>query len=173
MSRLRATDIKFLKGVGPKRGELLAKELGIATCHDLLYHFPSHYVDRTTVYKISSFSGEMPMVQVKGVFVNFNVQGEGAKTRLIGLFSDGERTMDVVWFRRIREIKSAYRVGNEYVLFGKPAEFNGHWSMVHPEVDSVASAAASTGLRGVYPLTENSGSGVSAPAHCFSTIKLF
>ena len=57
-------------------------------------------------------------------------------------------------FRRIREIKSAYRVGNEYVLFGKPAEFNGHWSMVHPEVDSVASAAASTGLRGVYPLTE-------------------
>lgn len=154
MSRLRATDIKFLKGVGPKRGELLAKELGIATCHDLLYHFPSHYVDRTTVYRISSFSGEMPMVQVKGVFVNFNVQGEGAKTRLVGLFSDGERTMDVVWFRRIREIKSAYRVGNEYVLFGKPAEFNGHWSMVHPEVDSVASAAASTGLRGVYPLTE-------------------
>lgn len=154
MSRLRATDIKFLKGVGPKRGELLAKELGISTCHDLLYHFPSHYVDRTTIYKISSFTGEMPMVQVRGVFVNFTVQGEGAKIRLVGLFSDGERTMDVVWFRRIKEIRSAYHPGNEYVLFGKPAEFNGRWSMVHPEVDAAASGGAVTGLRGVYPLTE-------------------
>lgn len=154
MSRLRATDIKFLKGVGPKRGELLTKELGIATCHDLLCHFPSHYVDRTSIYNISSFTGDMPMVQVKGCFVNFTLQGEGAKTRLVGLFSDGERTMEVVWFRRIREIKGAYQPGKQYVLFGKPSEFNGHWSMVHPEVDSVSSAAAATGLRGVYPLTE-------------------
>ena len=154
MERLRATDIKFLKGVGPRRAELLGKELGITTCCDLLYHFPSHYVDRSSVYRISAFHGDMPMVQVQGRFINFTLHGEGAKLRLVGLFSDGERTMEVVWFRRIREIKEAYRVGNDYMLFGKPAEFNGRWSMVHPEVDNASEAVSAAGLRGVYPLTD-------------------
>ena len=39
MDRLRHTDIKFLRGMGPKRAELLDKNLGIKTFHDLLYHF--------------------------------------------------------------------------------------------------------------------------------------
>ncbi len=154
IERLRNTDIKYLKGVGPKRAQLLAKELGIRTCYDLLYHFPSHYVDRTTVYSIASFSGDMPTVQVRGRFISFTTHGEGAKTRLVGLFSDGTRTLEVVWFRRLKEIRNAYVTGQEYVLFGKPSEFNGHWSMVHPEIDTAAAAESMHGLRGVYPLTE-------------------
>lgn len=154
MDRLRATDVKYLKGMGPKRAELLAKELGIRNCADLIRHFPTHYVDRSTIYRIDSFSGEMPMVQVRGRFVSFTEQGEGAKMRLVGLFSDGTRAMEVVWFRRIKEIRKAYVTGTEYILFGKPSEFSGRWSMVHPEVDTVGSAAASQGMRGVYPLTE-------------------
>ena len=39
MNRLRSTDIKFLKGIGPQRAKLLEKELGIKTFRDLLYHF--------------------------------------------------------------------------------------------------------------------------------------
>lgn len=154
IERLRATDAMYLKGVGPKRGELLAKQLGIHTLYDLLYHFPTHYVDRSRFYTISSFTTEMPAVQVRGRFVTFTVQGEGAKMRLVGLFSDGTGTMEVVWFRRIKWMKDAYRTGQEYVLFGKPAEFSGRWSMVHPEIDSPESVQATAGLRGVYPLTE-------------------
>ena len=154
MERIRATDIKFLKGVGPKRAELLGKQLGIHTYYDLLYHFPTHYVDRTSIYAIKSFHGDMPMVQVKGRFISFAIQGEGAKTRLIGLFSDGTATLEAVWFRKIKTIRDAYVVGQTYVLFGKPSEFNGRWSIVHPEIDTEAAAQASTGLRGVYPLTE-------------------
>ena len=60
MDRLRATDVKFLKGVGPKRAELLARELGIHTLYDLLYHFPTHYIDRSRFYSIVSFTGDMP-----------------------------------------------------------------------------------------------------------------
>ena len=66
MDRLRATDVKFLKGVGPKRAELLARELGIHTLYDLLYHFPTHYIDRSRFYSIVSFTGDMPSVQVRG-----------------------------------------------------------------------------------------------------------
>ena len=155
MNRLRSTDIKFLKGIGPQRARLLGKEAGIATFRDLLYYFPSHYVDRSEIYRVRDFSpaGEMPMVQVKGRFVTFSEHGEGVKRRLIGLFSDGTGVMEAVWFNSISKIRQAYIPETEYVLFGKPVWFNGRWSMTHPEVDSVASAQSGQGMRGVYPLT--------------------
>ena len=155
MERLRQTDVKFVKGVGPKMAELLEKELGIRTCYDLLYHFPNQYVDRPKFYSIADFEGDMPMVQVKGHFISFTVQGEGAKTRLIGLFTDGSKMMEVVWFHRIKWIRENYRTGLEYVLFGKPSPFQGSWSMVHPEIDLPQSREATrASFRGVYPLTE-------------------
>ena len=154
MNRLRTLDIKYLKGVGPKRAESLDKQLGIKSYYDLLCHFPNHYLDRSSIYKIRDLQGDMPSVQLKGRFISFSLQGVGAKSRLVGLFTDGTGTIEVVWFQRIKYIKDAYLVGNEYVLFGKPTEFNRHWSMVHPEVDPVAAAEAMQGLRGVYPLTE-------------------
>lgn len=154
MERLRCTDIKFLKGVGPKRAELLNKQLGIKNCADLLRHYPSHYADRSKTYRIADFSGDMPSVQVKGMFVSFATHGEGARMRLVGLFSDGSKAMEVVWFNRIKSIRDSYLPGTEYILFGKPTEFNGRWSMVHPEIDRSDTPDISTGMRGIYPLTE-------------------
>jgi len=152
---LRNTDIKYLRGIGPKRAELLDKNLGIKTYHDMLYHFPTHYVDRTTIRLIRDFEGEdMAAVQVRGQFVSFNTIGEGAKMRLVGLFSDGSGTMEVVWFKRIKSIRELYHTHTEYTLFGKPSVFNGRWSMVHPEIDPPGAPMAQAGFRGVYPLTE-------------------
>ncbi|MDE6115057.1 MAG: ATP-dependent DNA helicase RecG [Muribaculum sp.] len=154
MNRLRSLDIKFLRGIGPKRAELLNKQLGISSYRDLLYHFPHRYVDRSTFYKISQFEGDMPAIQVKGRFLAFAIHGEGAKTRLVGVFTDGTTTMEVVWFRKVKQLKDSYHTGNQYILFGKPESFNGKWSMVHPEVDMPDSAGAAQGLRGIYPLTD-------------------
>ena len=78
MQSLRRLDIKYVKGIGPQRAELLSKQLGIRTAYDLLHHFPTSYVDRTSIYSIRDFTGDMPYVQVKGRFVNFNILGEGA-----------------------------------------------------------------------------------------------
>lgn len=154
MNSLRHVDIKFLKGVGPKRADLIGRELGIKTYYDLLHHFPSHYVDRSKIYQITDLHGEMPALQIKGKFLAFNVVGEGAKSRLVGLFTDGTATIEIIWFRRIAQIRQAYKTGNEYILFGKPGEFNGTRQMVHPEIDPAGSVTATGGLRGVYPLTE-------------------
>lgn len=154
MNSLRDFDVKFVKGIGPDRAKLLEKELGIRSVYDLLHHFPQNYVDRSKIYRIVDFTGDMPAVQVKGRFVSFAVQGEGAKTRLTALFSDGTGVIEVVWFKRIQQIKNAYHLSTEYVLFGKPSVFNGTWSIVHPEVDSVEKALSAESLRGVYPLTE-------------------
>lgn len=154
MNELRNRQVMYLKGIGPKRAELLEKQCGVRNYRDLLYYFPHRYVDRSSTYRIVDFAGDMPIVQVKGRFVTFTEQGEGAKRRLVGLFSDGTSTMEIVWFKRIKQIKEAYHTMTDYVVFGKPDMFNNRWSMVHPEVDTPQSVMAVGGLRGVYPLTE-------------------
>ncbi len=154
MNSLRRLDIKFVKGIGPKRAELLTKELGIKTAYDLVHHFPNSYVDHSSIYSIRDFSDEMPMLLVKGQFINFQVLGEGAKTRLTAVFSDGTGTMEVTWFQSIKRIRETLRPGVTYILFGKPTSFNSRWQMVHPEVDTLEKALGQIGMRGVYPLTD-------------------
>lgn len=148
-------DIMYLKGVGPQRAELLRKELGIKTVGDLLRHYPTGYVDRSQIYRISDLRGaELPMIQIRGRFISMALQGEGAKQRLVAIFSDGTGTMEVVWFRQAKAIGKQINPMMTYVLFGKPAEYNRHWQMVHPEMDTEAAAESRKGLRGIYPLTE-------------------
>lgn len=154
MQSLRRLDIKYVKGIGPQRAELLSKQLGIRTAYDLLHHFPTSYVDRTSIYSIRDFTGDMPYVQVRGRFVSFNILGEGAKTRLVALFTDGSAGMEVVWFKSIKHMRESLHTETEYILFGKPTSFNGRWQMAHPEIDTLDKAVAQQGLRGVYPLTE-------------------
>lgn len=147
-------DIQYLTGVGPKRAELLRKELNIATFHDLLYYFPFRYIDRSTVHHIKEIEGEMPYIQLRGRFVSFVMVGDGARRRLQALFTDGTGTIEVVWFNRVKSIRDSYSVGVEYMLFGKPTPFQNHYSIIHPEVDVYKEETAPTGLQGVYSLTE-------------------
>lgn len=155
MSDLTSVDIQYLHGVGPKRAALLASELGIRSYYDLLYYFPFRYIDRNTIHHISEIKGDMPYIQLKGKFVNFTPQGEGARRRLQALFTDGTGTIEVVWFNRVKSIQNTYRQGVDYVLFGKPTQYKLHYSIVHPEIDECApDKDAATGLQGVYSLTE-------------------
>lgn len=155
MNSQRRTEIKYVKGIGPRRAELLKKQLGIATAYDLLHHFPTSYVDRTTIYPIRDLTGDTASVQLKGRFVGFSVLGEGAKMRLTGVFTDGTGSIEVVWFHNIKNIRNNVHTGVEYVIFGKPSLFNGRWSMVHPEIDTREKAMGQLGMRGVYPLTDS------------------
>ena len=154
MNSLRSYDIKYLKGVGPRRAELLRKELGIASGYDLVRHFPTHYLDRSKIYTVRELSDDMPYVQLRGRFVTFNVLGEGAKMRMVGLFTDGTATMEIVWFKRIKAIRESLTTGTEYIVFGKPSSYMGTRQMSHPEIDWPSAITAQQGMRGVYPLTE-------------------
>ena len=59
------SSIEYLKGVGPKRAELLKTELGIRIFNDLLYHFPFRYIDRTQFFKIKDILADGITVQLK------------------------------------------------------------------------------------------------------------
>lgn len=148
-------ETKFIKGVGEKRAKLLASDLGVNDTRQLLYYFPFRYVDRSKFYRISEFSGEMPLVQIRGKFVRFVNDGEGAKKRRIGLFTDGHSTMEVVWFSGIKYISESIICGIEYVLFGKPMPYRGSYSMAHPEIEKYNPEKVISGFRGTYTLSEN------------------
>ena len=156
MNSLHGYDIKYIKGIGPARAELLKKHLDIHNAYDLIRHFPLHYLDRTNIYTITQLAGEMPAIQLKGRFLNFQIMGEGAKRRLVGTFSDGTGLIEIVWFQSISRIKELYRVGNEYIVFGKPIyyEKTARWSIAHPEIDPPSTLGASQGLRAVYSIPE-------------------
>lgn len=150
------TDIKFLKGVGEARARTLKAELEITTFRDLLFYFPFRHIDRSRFYSIAELEGnELPALQIKGQFISFNIEGEGARQRLQGVFSDGRNLMETVWFSKIQYIKNSYKTGVDYVIFGKPNFFRNSYSMVHPEVEVFDPAKPPTGFRGVYTITEN------------------
>ena len=157
MLSLRNYDIKYVKGIGPERAKLLGSELGLHSAYDLLRHYPTSYIDRTKTYSVRSLHGavgEFPSLQLRGRFVSFNVVGEGASMRLIGLFTDGSATIDCVWFKGVREMRKRLATGREYVLFGKPSYFHDNLQMTHPEVDPPEAVESAPGVRAVYPLTE-------------------
>ena len=147
-------ELKYLKGVGEKRAALLAEELDLRTFRDILYYFPFRHIDKSRYYKIREFEGDMPAVQVRGHFVNFMIEGEGVRRRLVGIFSDGERMMQCVWFSKINVLKDAYKKGVEYVIFGKPSLYRGDYNMAHPEVTVFNHENPPTGLHGVYNITD-------------------
>ena len=154
MQRLAKTDIKFLHGVGPKRAEMLAKQLDIHSYYDLLYYFPYRYVDKSKIHHIRDIEGDMPYIQLKGRFLTFTLNGEGVRKRLNALFSDGTGTIEVVWFNRVKQIQESYHTGVDYVIFGKPTEFNRHFSISHPEVEQYRADAPMQGFKGIYTIPE-------------------
>ena len=160
MEELAKLDIKYLHGVGPKRAEVLAQELGIRSYYDLLYHFPFRYIDRSKIHKIADLrrlgenGGDMPYLQLKGQFAAFATHGEGARRRLNALFYDGTGSIDVVWFNKVKIIQESLHTGVEYIIFGKPTPYNSRYSMTHPEVDAYKPGMESQGLTGVYNITD-------------------
>ncbi len=157
MSELAKIDIKYLKGVGPKKAELLKSELKVENLEDMLYVFPFRYVDRSQFYKIKDVDSNMAYVQIKGVLQSMRTIGEGKTSRLSGIFCDGESTVELVWFKGAKYIADQLKIGVEYVMFGKPSFFNSQLNFVHPEMETVNSAEAKRtmgGLQGVYNTTE-------------------
>jgi len=148
-------EIKFLPGVGPKRADLLEKELGIKSVDDLLRHYPYKYVDRSRFYSLHEIAEDMPFIQVKGQILKFEKTGEGKSERLTAIFTDGAETIELLWFKGAKYIAENYRTGVDYVVFGKPTVFNRKFNIVHPEIE-LASKMPPPELMGLQPFYNTS-----------------
>ncbi len=150
------TPIEFLKGVGPQRGEILKKELGIFRYYDLLTYYPFRYVDRSKFYKISEINDDSTWIQLKGVIIRMETVGQKGATRLVAQLRDETGTIELVWFKGLKWIMNSVKPGTEYIVFGKPSEFNGKFNFVHPEMEAVGQSqdAISVQLQPFYSSTE-------------------
>ena len=173
------TDIQFLPGVGPKRAELIGKELGISTVGELLRLYPFRHIDKSTFVRIADARPDMAYIQIKAKVVRVDLYGSTSSgsaiqaqdnlkfntiRRMSVWVSDGSGEMEMVFFKGIKWTYERLKPGTEFIFFGKPQTFNGRINIVHPEVDPTAGKAvagtiitpgsASGTMTGVYTSTE-------------------
>ena len=167
-------DIQYLPGVGPKRAELLRKELGASTVGELLRIYPFRYIDKSGFVRICDARPDMAYIQLKAQVLRVELHENKRMSVWIG---DGSGEMETVFFKGIKWMYERLKPGTEWIFFGKPQVFNGRINMVHPEVDPVTSPNAgathqtsvtTTGaMTGVYPSTERlKNAGVTGKVMC-------
>ena len=153
--KLSDRDITYLQGVGPKRGDVLKKEIEVYSFEDLLYYFPYKYIDRSRFYYIHEIDGNMPFIQIRGRFLSFETIGEGRTRRMVAKFSDGRSVIDIVWFKGLNFVTNKIKVNKEYIVFGKPTAFGSKYNIAHPDVDPIEEAdKVAAGLTPFYNTTE-------------------
>ncbi len=157
MNGILETNISYLKGVGPKRAEILVKELDIRTFEDLLNYFPFRYVDKSRFYKVRDVVTDSVYYQLKGRVTNLTAVGEKRTKYITADFTDDTGTIQLVWFKGLQWIKKRFEPGQEYVIFGKPSVFKNKFNFVHPEVEDYSKDAVSltsNRLEGIYSTSE-------------------
>ena len=169
-------EIQFLPGVGPKRAELLSKELGVSTVGDLLRLYPFRYIDKSSIVRIADARPDMAYLQIRAKVLRVELYGaasaqveapgagESAKEKAVKFntikrmsvwIGDGSGEMETVFFKGIKWMYEKLKPGAEFIFFGKPTAFNGRINIVHPEVDAcpAAGSAPSCGAAGSGALT--------------------
>ena len=157
MTDILQQDIQYLPGVGPSRKKMLSQELGIETFGDLLQYYPYKHVDRSRIYSIRELTGDMPFVQVCGHILSFETFKMSArKERVVAHFTDGSgKVMDLTWFNGGKYAKQSYKIGTEYIVFGRPNVFNGRINVTHPDIDAADKLELSAmGMQPYYNTTE-------------------
>ncbi|WP_029270122.1 ATP-dependent DNA helicase RecG [Flavobacterium sp. KJJ] len=156
-NNLLETPIEYLKGVGPSRGQLLRKELGIHKYGDLVNFFPNRYIDRTRYYKINELQNTGTEVQIIGKIINIKtVEFAKNKKRLVAAFVDETGQIDLNWFQGHKWIRESLKLNEPLVIFGKCSLYGSQFSMAHPEIELLSEHEKSlrSAMQPVYPSTE-------------------
>ncbi|MDT8393753.1 MAG: ATP-dependent DNA helicase RecG [Bacteroidales bacterium] len=150
------TSIEYLKGVGPKRAALLKAEINVHTFGDLLQYFPFRYIDKSKIHKIAGINSDLAYVQLRGTISNLKAIGKPRTQRVTAILSDESGQIELIWFKGFKWLEGRFKPGVEYLVFGKPAEYNQRYNIAHPEVDLPTGEATELeqGLQGHYSCTE-------------------
>ena len=153
MSGLLQKPIEYIKGVGPNRAQLLKNELGLYTLQDILYFFPNRYIDKSTYYTPAELPQTTADVQVLGSITHIETVKQKRGSRLVATFTDGQHSMELVWFRGQQWIQKSLQLNTPYMAFGRLNWYGKKCSIPHPELELIADHEGN--FQAVYPSTEN------------------
>ena len=167
---LNETDVCFVKGVGPKVGELY-KKLGIRTINDLIEYYPKKYIDYEGRTKIKDLI-EGTNVTVMGIISNVSIfQSKNKLTIHNIIISDGMGRIKISFFYKLQNrkkfkiYKSKYTLKSAIIAIGtvKKDNFTHQLTLDKPEIqvltaeldDEEDKELYEGKIIPVYPLCEN------------------
>ena len=167
---LNETDVCFVKGVGPKVGELY-KKLGIRTINDLIEYYPKKYIDYEGRTKIKDLI-EGTNVTVMGIISNVSIfQSKNKLTIHNIIISDGTGRIKISFFYKLQNrkmlefYKSKYPLNSAIIAIGtvKKDNFTHQLTLDKPEIqvltaeldDEEDKELYEGKIIPVYPLCEN------------------
>ena len=126
------TPVRYFKGVGPKRGELLSK-LGVETAEDLLYYLPARYEDRSNLTAIRDLKlGEHQTVEGEVISCSNRIAKSGMRFFQV-VVTDHTGFVHATWFNQ-PYLKDYFKKGQRIILYGK-VELHDKLQIVQPEYE--------------------------------------
>lgn len=135
--------VQYLKFVGPKRAEAFF-QIGIKTIRDLLFYFPSKYLDRSTIlnsikvlqYIRQGYEGE---VTIFGEVIDKELIRYGKKNIFKVRMKDSAGIFECVWFQGIKYFIDVFNEKDYFAISAKPVLTKyGNLQFVHPDFDRVS-----------------------------------
>ncbi|MBC6003956.1 MAG: ATP-dependent DNA helicase RecG [Paeniclostridium sp.] len=145
-------EIKYVKGIGPKRANKLNK-LGIFTVSDLVYYFPRQYEDRNNLKKIFELEDE-EKVTIRVIVNSIETSNirKGLVITKIGV-RDETGFARLVFFNQ-EYISSTLKKGNTILVFGKVKKNSHGVELSSCEIEQMTNNPKNTcGIMPIYSLT--------------------
>ncbi len=144
-------DVKYIKGVGPNRVQLLNK-VGIFTLKDLITYYPRTYQDRSKPQNIGECTdGEEVLIEaiVCGKVIDSRLKGKTMQKLLV---RDETASCTIMWFNQ-SYLKNRFQVGEKYKFYGKISNNFGKITMMSPVFDEKEKNFNTGKIIPLYPLT--------------------
>lgn len=133
-SDILKTPMRYFKGVGPKRAELLSK-LRVETAEDMLYYLPMRYEDRSNPTPIKDLKlGEQQTIEAEVINSGSRVSRSGMRIFQVTL-KDGTGTIRATWFNQ-PYLKDYFKKGQRVVLYGR-VELRDNLQILQPEYEMI------------------------------------
>lgn len=145
-------NVQFLKGVGPKKVELLNK-MGIFTIKDLLEYYPRNYEDRTKLSYINEFEDSKFYLFIGTISDSIHIQRIRKNLTIYSTFVyDETGECKLTWFNQ-KYIDTKLHKGDKYLFYGKALKNYGALFMESPQIYNLNDIDKIQGIYPIYPLT--------------------
>ncbi|MCS7296953.1 MAG: ATP-dependent DNA helicase RecG [Bacteroidia bacterium] len=147
------TPLIYLKGVGPRRAEVLQSELKISTFEELLEHFPRRYLDYAHITPISQARLDQEAV-FRGRLGPFQVRPIAGERRAIltTTLYDGQAWMQLIWYQGWEWVRQKFSAGQEVLAIGRPTYKKRTLQLSHPDLILLTDGRLPQDFLRVYPL---------------------